>query len=69
MEIFTASFWFSNGVWYDIYTVFRAWIKKLSRYVELKGKDSLTDKEKALVQEIEKIDALKPFLLKGTLKR
>ncbi|MFH1624301.1 MAG: hypothetical protein ABID54_03995 [Pseudomonadota bacterium] len=35
---------------------------KLNRYLELKGKDSLTEKEEALLKEIEKIDAVKPFL-------
>lgn len=36
--------------------------KKLSRYLELKSKTALTEEEKALMAEIAKLDALKPFL-------
>ena len=35
---------------------------KLNRYLELKAKESLTAKEKALMLEIAKIEALKPFI-------
>lgn len=38
---------------------------KLNRYFELKGKESLTAKEKALMGEIAKIEAIKPFIPKG----
>jgi hypothetical protein len=64
-----SSFSVLKSAWYDIYTTFWVWIKKLSRYAELKGKDWLIDKEKAFLRDIEKIDALKPLLVKGTLKR
>lgn len=39
--------------------------KKLNRYLELKSKETLTKEEKALLVEIGKIEALKPFLPKG----
>jgi hypothetical protein len=39
--------------------------KKLTRYVELKGKSSLTDEEKSLMAGIANIDILKPFLPKS----
>lgn len=38
--------------------------KKLNRYVDLKGKVSLTDNEKTLMNEIANIDDLKPFIPK-----
>ncbi len=37
---------------------------KLNRYLELKDKESLTDKEKSLMNELAKIEALKPFIPK-----
>ena len=39
-----------------------AYFGKLNRYLELKGKKSLTATEKTLMNEIEKIEALKPFI-------
>jgi hypothetical protein len=38
--------------------------RKLNRYLELKKKTDLSEEEKALMAEIEKINELKPFLLK-----
>lgn len=62
-----APFRFSNGAWYDIYTAPGRWVKKPGRYIELEGKDCLTGKEKALLQGIEKLNAMKALLLKGTV--
>lgn len=41
--------------------------KKLNRYLDLKTKEALTEKEKTLVKEIETIAELKPFLPKGQI--
>lgn len=38
--------------------------KKLNRYLELKSKEQVSDEEKTLLAEIEKMDVLKPFLPK-----
>ncbi|MBU4320889.1 MAG: hypothetical protein L6246_01840 [Thermodesulfovibrionales bacterium] len=38
--------------------------KKLNRYLELKSKGQVSDEEKTLLAEIEKMDVLKPFLPK-----